>query len=250
MTNKAKVSILPGTALDRLRQALEEQERRDITLDGGVDDKWATVKELGAVLAYLDEVKMEPEATRLIRLWGALGDACKGHKHPLLTPVKVRSRKKSQTERENKKRGVGRPPKETQTDREKEIRSVAAVTMQLFMDAGMPRDQASEEVGIDITSTGRKTKPAAVRHWRDDLIGRTDDEGKETVRGLGSPSCPIGDPRTDNGAARCPLVRRHTRSARTEGFGPHQLTGSSRILHLRARCPYRPVRGCRESQKK
>jgi hypothetical protein len=176
---KAKVSILPGTALDRLRQALAEQEGRDITLDGGVDDKWATVKELGAVLAYLDETKMQPEATRLIRLWGALGDACVGREHPLLKPVP------------KKKRGVGRPPKETHTDREKEIRSVAALTMQLFMDAGMPRDPASEEVGIDMTATGRRTEPSVVRHWRDELIGCTDNkEGKKRFEALVSRHVP------------------------------------------------------------
>jgi hypothetical protein len=164
MNNKAKVSILPGTALDRLRQALEEQEGREITLDGGVDDKRATDKELGAVLAYLDEIGMAPEATRLIRLWGALGESCVGREHPLLKPIS------------KKKRGVGRPPKKTFTDREREIRTVAALAVELFNQAGMPLDLASEEVGRDMTATGRKTEPTAARHWRDEYIGRTDDE--------------------------------------------------------------------------
>jgi hypothetical protein len=173
MTDKAKVSILPGTALDRLRQALHEEEGREITLDGGVDDKWATIKELGAVLDYLDEVKMEPEPTRLLRLSSALVDACEGHKHPLLRPSN------------NKKHGAGRPPKETHTDREKEIRTVAAPAVELFVRAGMPLDQASEEVGRDMTATGRKTEPTAARHWRDEFIGRTDDEeGKKRFEAL------------------------------------------------------------------
>jgi hypothetical protein len=185
---KAKVSILPGTPFDRLRRALQEEEGREIPLDGGVDDKWAVVKELGAVLAYLDEVKMEPDATRLIRLWGALGDSAAGRReHPLLAPVD----KKKRGVGPKKKRGVGRPPKETFTDREKEIRTVAALAMQLFMDCDMPRDLASEEVGIAMTEVGRQTEPSVVRHWRDEYIGRTDNkEGKERFESLAASHVP------------------------------------------------------------